>query len=578
MIARVGKGGFGVGGGEEEVLRRANAISSRVTRNMPKAAADAVKATLPTSSVAAAAIGAGAIATGAGAAALSKPNGQALFGNDPVSPEEIIASQMQKPGVLGKVETIVGAPASMPAMAVLAGGAAAGWAGEKMAASGVKKNRAWLQKTGDVLAAPKRWYTHFSFGDVGEKLGIRGAVGKVTQPVFNGAGAAAEKLGKWTGFSRWSADKHFGKAAVAHQNAREIAKGMNLDHAPTPEIRSALHDMRKAALKVAHPSGMSIEKIEKFGDAQKALAETVKAHSGKLGKEAQTLMKSAEKLGEYAEKAAHHTQQSAGWKNVREAFHNAPANISKAKVGSNLMHASWVALSALSMASDTKTFAHNLASLRQMYKDMTGEKDVSNMRLLLGNVPAPVAAARKALVANYGIKQVLDVANIGLNVKVNRMGFFISMIAFGAVQKLSQGVDSLVDVSVLPFYKGFSDAYKQGKTISPEAYAEFLLLASKDLHTRAKDDAAVMALAEKYAAEKLSPVEILNRASGTQLMADLNALIKANEAKAPQAVSQVAKLQGAPQATQPNVGPYTKAVNTARETAAQRSTEGPGVG
>src|SRR5689334_5020108 len=101
-----GLGGKGVGVGED--VERA--LLSR------KTAAKTAGAAVPTLSpgvIGTAAIGAGAVAVGAGAAALSKPAGAAQFGDDPVSAEEMMASQVQAPGVLGTVSKIAAAPSNM---------------------------------------------------------------------------------------------------------------------------------------------------------------------------------------------------------------------------------------------------------------------------------------------------------------------------------------------------------------------------------------------------------------------------------------------------------------------------------
>jgi hypothetical protein len=479
--------------------------------------------------------------------------------------EEIAASQAQAPGALGVVETVAAAPSNMY---MLAGGAAAGWLGEKVAASGKSRNWGAVEKVGTVMATPKRWYTSLSFGDLSEKFGMKGAFTKVSQPLFNGAGVVADKVGGFTGFNNWRANTHFGKAASAHQNALELAGNMKLEHAPTPQIRSALHDMQSAVSGTTHAS--QIDHV-KFARGQEALKEIMDGHKGKFAGETKTLLKNAEKLGGKVEKAVYHNGQSVGYKNVRQAFKEVPGKISNAKAGPALMHASFVALSALSIAGDTKSFSHNLASLRAMYLDMTGEKEVSNARLLIGSVPAPVAAARKALVANFSAKVVLDAINIGLNVKMNRIGGFVkSTVAFMGIQMLSSGVDSVVNTSVLPFYKGISDAKKQGKTISAEAYAEFLTLASKDMGTRGKDDAVVQAVAEQFAAEQIAPAALLKEVENGKLMVRVHAVIDANEAKAPKEISQVAKLQGAPQAAMPVKGEHSAKVVAQAQNAAEQ--------
>lgn len=482
---------------------------------------------------------AGRRAASAGVGAGARTGGSKPAAQDATSSltsEELLALQQQGPGALSAVESIVAVPTNM---GLFMGGAAAGMVGDRMASTAKKRGWGLMEKIGNVLATPKRWYTELSFSDVGKNLGVGDFFAKATQPVFNATGAIADTVGGATGFNGWRQQVHTAKAEKAFAKAIETANELNLEHAPTAEIRSALQTVKSAALASGSRTRAG---SESFFAAKAQLHEAVKAHSGGLAGEAKTLMKKAEKLtgalghegaGGHLEKAIYHSERAAHYGDVRGSFSKASEKVGSAKIGPGLMHGSFVALSALSILDDTQSFRGKLGSLRQMYLDLTGEKSVSTIGLLFGSVPAPVARARTPLMVNFGIKNVLDLANILLNIKMNRLGMMSSLFAFGGVTAAASGVDMLVDTNELTFYGGISKAHREGKNISAEAYAEFLTLVSSDLGRSGKDNPMVQKLGELYAAEQIAPGALIKEVESGAMTKRVRGIIAANASKAP---------------------------------------------
>jgi hypothetical protein len=244
------------------------------------------------------------------------------------------------------------------------------------------------------------------------------------------------------------------------------------------------------------------------------------------------------------------------------------------------MNAAFIGGSALSMFGDARTFSQNLESLRQMYADMTGEdvKNVSTVKLLTGSVPDSVAAARSHLVKQFGIKQAFDIGNIALNAMMilnHKMASgWKAFAAFGAVSAASMAVDAVMGESILPIHKAFSDAYKTGQEIPPQFYAAYVFAASKDLRSHGeKGQEFAMQVAQEYAAEKVSPGQLLREIESGKLMERVKQIsVKADRAQAgvqedtaqEQIVTRTAEQRG----ERPVVGKFTSKLNQEAQMAA----------
>lgn len=169
-----------------------------------------------------------------------------------------------------------------------------------------------------------------------------------------------------------------------------------------------------------------------------------------------------------------------------------PNRIADQSFGHSIWQASFVGLDALQMFGTARTFAEHLESLRQMAADMTGKKvsEISNTKLLFGKLPAPVAAARTELLANTGIKGVIQTASLALNLAFLRGKEINMWKAMGIQAGISFGGDALAgmigEAAILPVYKAFSDAHMRGEHIPPDARAAFLVKANHDLSSRGR--------------------------------------------------------------------------------------------
>lgn len=428
------------------------------------------------------------------------------------------------------------------------GGAAAHFAGMGAEKLGNATKLTFLQKTGHFLGAPARWFNGLTF----EKLGFTEKTAARMQPTFDRMGRMAEKIGNATGFKTWRVNANSGKAAASLQHAKNMLEELTPEAiASLPSgVHTHLHDIHDMVSKATHAGHIDAERLK---TAKEGLGTALKG--AKLGKAETKVVGNFGKLTTTLEKTAHHHGKATGWKDIAGFFKKSPGKIPKAAAGHALLGGAFAFTSGLSMVTDTYTLGHNLAALRQMYADMTGTpvKDVSNTRVMLGDVPAPLASARKHLVGNYGLKQIMDVANIGL--QVTTMGFGKMMVAMGGVTMLSQVADNMLSTAMLPAYMQLRDMHVKGKEISAEMYAGLLEMASPEMQSR-QGSPLVLAVAQQYADAKASPADVLKEVASGKVMARLHGVIDANEAK--KHVSHVDKLNGQGKEQRPVVGAHTQ--------------------
>jgi hypothetical protein len=149
-----------------------------------------------------------------------------------------------------------------------------------------------------------------------------------------------------------------------------------------------------------------------------------------------------------------------------------------------------------------------------------------------------------------------------------------AFVSVGAVQLLSAGIHKAIGPSNLPLvYRDVSKAYKQGK-LDEAGYAALIAAANKEMEKRydpQSPDPMMVALAEQYKAENVSPADIVKEMASHKFEVRMHKILEANEAKAP---THVEKVTGAKPAVGPVVGAHTANVNAQ---AAQRGVETPGV-
>jgi hypothetical protein len=407
----------------------------------------------------------------------------------------------------------------------------AAWAPMYVGAAQMGKNAiSWTYNKGAVLTGvktaeevaskvPAKKWNAYTFGELGNVTGVGGFLGKAAQKTADLISTPIAYIADKTRLSSWRAGANAAKAANTFSTASELAAALPVEDL---QVLGNLRDIVKSA-----------PNVEGFAAAANA-KDVVSVAKSAL--ESSEISKAGKQFLTSAEDALFHTESVGMWSNVKGAVQNAPAQASKVSATHGMMNAAFIGMSALSMYGDAKTFSENLASLRQMYADMTGKdaKDVSTISLLTGKVPEPVAVARSHMIKTFGIKQALDVANIAANVALvfgRRGGGWKSIGAMMATSMASSAVDGVMGESILPVHKAFSDAYKAGREIPAEFYASYLYAASKDLNSRGeKGQQFAMQVAHEYASEHASPAQLLQEIENGKLVERIkNIAAKADE-------------------------------------------------
>ncbi len=402
----------------------------------------------------------------------------------------------------------------------------AGWVGDKVAAGGERfaPKLGFIQSIGKGIGWPARFLKQ-TFSELGGKMGGFGkAIGRGTQAVFDGAAPVTQFISDKSGLSNWQRRRHFGKAAIAHEKAMELAKTLDLSTAPQA-VSEHLRDLHNA---VHLPSGVNHEAAAAASTAiEKALVD--KAVTAEH-------LKPFQKFITAAEDAAIHSKGAASWKNIGQAVKNAPAALAKAPIGHTVMNGSFIAMSGMSMVADTRSAAKDLASLKQMLADATGKdvKDISTVKALFGAAPEPVRAARSHLMKNYSLKQLADVGNVALQVMMvvsKRFGMMKSMLAFGGVTAFSKVTDAVMGESTLPVFQAFRDEFMKNKGVVPaDYYAAFAGAMVPELRSRGgMESKFAQALGEQLAAEKATPAQMLKELDNGAMSARINKIIVASE-------------------------------------------------
>ncbi len=247
-----------------------------------------------------------------------------------------------------------------------------------------------------------------------------------------------------------------------------------------------------------------------------------------------------------------------------------PQTIAKSNMREGLVNTAFIAGSAISMFGVATGFIQNLASLKEMHKDITG-KSASTYDVLFGKVSVPVADARSKLLKTFTVSGTTDVISLGVAV-AGAISKKVPMLAFFAPQVLSMGASTLIGESAMPYYASIKQAHAAGQKIPADAYAELIAKASPELAKRGGSASVfTQKLAEQYAQNNVSPAQIMREAANGQLIKRVDGIIAANEAakkttvntalaaQPQQAHSHVAALEGKRngQAVQGVVGEHT---------------------
>lgn len=379
-------------------------------------------------------------------------------------------------------------------------------------AAGYVENTTLRDAVGDnrfsrAIAKPANW-----LAGVGGKIAawVSGIV-----PVDKWSGNAAEKsFAKLENSLKDYTAKHQGNLPSQMQGTVQNAldelvalKGKLASAANHAEITTKLNGLREGV----HNAALNIEFAPENKKAGKA---AIKAFNG--------LMKTADKS------VVHHARIN-GWKNMGTSVKELPKTIAGTKLVPAVMNTAFIASSGLGMLSAVRGFSANLASLKEVYSDITGKK-ASTFQVLFSDAPEPVRQARSHLLKQLAFSETMGGAGLAIAAKM-AMNSRISPLAIGAQVALGMGGSMAIGESYLPYYTSFKQAHAAGQEVPVEAYAGFLGTASSALKARGGEESIfTRKLAEQYAANKTSPEQMMREISNGTLEKRVHSMIAENEA------------------------------------------------
>ena len=245
--------------------------------------------------------------------------------------------------------------------------------------------------------------------------------------------------------------------------------------------------------------------------------------------------------------------------------------------------------SALQTYGVAKGFVQNMASLKEMYADITGKdpRSVSTMEMLTAsNLPPLIADARNHFIKEYGTRGLVQAVGWGLvardflkgkarphaEIEAGRIGIVAGIVP-GIV---GMGVDMFMGTSTTEVYSGFKKAFQTGQPIPANEYAAFILASNHDLAKRRVGKQVAMEIGNEYAEQHVDPGEILRQMSDGRFNAKIEQLIVKDEAElaqkdaakaqrpeqksAAKGVSMVDKAKGA-KSSRPILGDFTAMIS-----------------
>jgi hypothetical protein len=351
-------------------------------------------------------------------------------------------------------------------------------------------------------------------------MGLAQGISDVSAGIVGGI-ARATGLGPYVG------NRHTRLAESSFGKAQGFLRAVKMDELPEA-LRGHVQEIHKATSGVAGIAHTNIEKLEG----------TLKAAKEKLGEVPRAARKPIKKAIAQLESAVYHHNGAASMKDVSGTIRAIPGKLGKMDLGHTVMNGSFVAMSGISMATDARSFTKNLATLKQMYHDLTG-KEASTVGVLFGSVPKVVAEARSHLLKNILIHEGTDVAGVLVNLKglLNpAFGGLKAMAAFMLPQFASQGADMLMGESVLPTYQALKQSFDPKQKMPVEYYQAFLGAMSSELKKHGGENSAfTKAVAEQYAKAQAAPQQMLKDIESGALTKRIEAVIEANKAAAPEA-------------------------------------------
>ncbi len=345
------------------------------------------------------------------------------------------------------------------------------------------------------------------------------------QGAANVTAGAVSGVTKMTGLDTRLTARHTKLADKSLGKAQSFLGEIDMRAMPDA-VRGNVQSMHSAAHGVSSTSHIHVGQLE----------ETLKKAKEGLGAIPRESRKPVKQAIKQLETAVYHHNGAASMRNVEHSIRTIPQRLGKMDIGHTIANGSFVAMSGISMASDARSFTKNLATLKQLHHDMTGE-NISTMGVLFGKVPGVVAEARSHLLKNTAIKEGTDVVGLGVNLKglLNpAFGGIKAMAAYMLPQFAAQGADMVMGESVLPAYQMLKASFDPKQQMPLDYYEAFVGTMSKDLRKRGGVESSfTKAVAEQYAQMHATPEQMLKEIESGALNKRVEAIIAANKAAAP---------------------------------------------
>ncbi len=347
----------------------------------------------------------------------------------------------------------------------------------------------------------------------------------VAQGASNITAGAVSGITKATGLDTRLTARHTRLADASLGKAQQHLSQIEM-HAMPDAVRGHVQSMHSAAHNVSSMSHVNAAHLEA----------TVKQAKEGLGNIPRASRKPVKQAIKQLESAVYHHNGATSMRNVEQSIRTIPQRLGKMDLGHTIANGSFVAMSGISMASDARGFTKNLATLKQLHHDMTGE-NASTAGVLFGKVPTVVAEARSHLLKNILVKEGTDTVGLFVNLKglLNpAFGGLKAMAAYMLPQLAAQGADMVMGESVLPAYQMLKNSFDPKQQMPLDYYQAFVGTMSKDIRKRGGAESPfAKAVAEQYAQMRATPEQILQEIETGALSKRIEAIIAANKAAAP---------------------------------------------
>lgn len=292
-------------------------------------------------------------------------------------------------------------------------------------------------------------------------------------------------------------------------------------------VNSAVGALRRALGEVQNPP--------------QGLADTLKAAE----KHAATVAKQTAKAGKWFGRFD-------GWRGIGTAISNAPKALRSMPLSHGLMGAAFLAGGAAQLAGTLHHRSQDKAGLSRLEEDLRGLPD----NPLKQELVEKMQGAAKGSLRHALVKGAVDVGTTALSLRMVKGGISAMLPLMGLQMFGGTAADTVTARDPFPMaYDFLSKAHAKGQRLTAAHYSGLVGMAlTKHLEHVSKDNATLQAVAEQYAAEQMSPKQVLADIVSGQFDARAAAVKQARE--------QAAKVEPKAETPAPGtvVGKHTQAL------------------